>query len=89
MDRRKEPLEKSFNARDAIRALLQQDEAMADNKILFGIYRKGWAANMDGLGRAANPYAHESPYWTQWARGWTECSKIMRRRRSDAWQGET
>ncbi len=83
MDRRKEPAQRNLSARDAIRTLLNKDETFAANKVLFGIYRKGWSANEQGQSRLANPYVRASPYGRQWAYGWAECSKIMRRRRSD------
>jgi hypothetical protein len=83
IDRRKEPVAKRLTALEAIRALLKKEEVRAANKVLLGIYRKGWSANQKGQNRSINPYPREAPYWEEWNRGWIECSKVMKRRRSD------
>jgi len=83
IDRRKEPVAKRLTALEAIRALLKKEEVRAANKVLLGIYRKGWSANQKGQNRSINPFPRETPYWGEWNRGWIECSKIMKRRQSD------
>jgi hypothetical protein len=83
IDRRKEPVAKRRTTLEAIRALLKKEEVRAANKVLLGIYRKGWSANQKGQNRSINPFPRETPYWEEWNRGWIECSKVMKRRRSD------
>jgi len=83
VDRRKEPIAKRLTALEAIRALLKKEEVRAANKVLRGIYRKGWSANQEGRNRSINPHPRETPYWEEWNRGWIECSKVMKRRQSD------
>jgi hypothetical protein len=68
---------------DAIRVLLSTEDVKTGTQELLGIYRSGWAANQQGQYRSFNPHAPGSTCWTEWNRGWTECSKLMRRRRSD------
>jgi hypothetical protein len=83
LDRRKKPVAKRLTAGEAIRALLKKEEDRAANKVLRGIYRKGWSANQEGRNRSLNPYPSQTPYWEEWNRGWIECSKVMKRRRTD------
>lgn len=88
MDRRKQIVSKPNTVREAIRALLKKEEAKTANKVLLGIYQKGWTANQKGQYRSVNPYPNGTPYWEEWNRGWTECSKIVKRRASDALEGQ-
>lgn len=88
MDRRKPVVQKRRTALEAIRALLKKDEVKAANKVLLGIYKKGWAANLNGQNRFTNPHLRETPYREEWNRGWTECSKLIRRRASDSFEGQ-
>jgi hypothetical protein len=83
IDRRKEPVVKRLTALETIRALLKKEEVRAANKVLRGIYRKGWSANQEGRNRSINLYPRETLYWEEWNRGWIECSKVMKRRKSD------
>ena len=71
---------------DAIRLLLSHDDVRA-SAALLGIYRKGWAANQQGYYRSFNPHAAGSENWTEWNRGWIQCSQLMRRRKSDSTPG--
>jgi hypothetical protein len=86
MDRRKRIIQKPRTVLEAIRSLLKKDEVKAANKILLGIYRKGWAANVKGQDRFTNPYLRETPYREEWNRGWIECSKLIKRRSSDSFE---
>jgi len=67
----------------AIRVLLGSEDVKVSKPALLGIYRRGWAANQQGQYRSFNPHTPGSTDWTEWNRGWTECSKLMRRRQSD------
>ena len=87
MDRRKQIVSKPNTVREAIRALLKKEEAKTANKVLLGIYQKGWAANQKGQYRSVNPYPNGTPYREEWNRGWTECSKVVKRRSTDAFEG--
>ena len=71
------------NFLEAIRVLLSSDDVKVSDPALLGIYREGWVANQQGQYRSFNPHAPESTDWAEWNRGWTECSKLMRRRQSD------
>ena len=84
MERRKSTVPGRRSAWDALRALLKKDFLIASNKILFGVYRKGWSANQKGRYRSLNPYPRGTAYWEEWDRGWLECSRMMKRRQSDA-----
>jgi hypothetical protein len=86
VDRRKPTISKRKTGFDAIRALFKKEDAKATNKILRGIYGKGWTANQKGQYRATNPYPPETPYCEEWNQGWSECSKIMKRRQSDIFE---
>jgi hypothetical protein len=86
MDRRKPIIQKPRTVLEAIRALLKKDEVKAANKVLLGIYRKGWAANVKGQDRFTNPYLRETPYREEWNRGWIDCSKLIKRRSSDSYE---
>jgi hypothetical protein len=68
---------------DAIRVLLSSEDVKVSKPALLGIYRRGWIANQQGQYRSFNPHAPGSTDWTEWNRGWTECSKLIRRRQSD------
>jgi hypothetical protein len=70
----------------AIRALLGQGLVTKANKVLLGVYQKGWAANQMGQHRSANPYPGATPYWDEWNRGWLEFSRVMKRRQSDVYR---
>ena len=83
MDRRRPRVTGRRTVIGTIRALLSKDPVTAANKVLLGIYRKGWTANQNGEGRSANPHLRGTPYWEEWNRGWLECSKVMKRRQSD------
>jgi hypothetical protein len=83
VDRRKKPVATRLTALEAIQVLLKKEEIRTANKVLRGIYRKGWSANQEGRNRSINPYPRETPYWEEWNRGWIECSKVIKRRQSD------
>jgi hypothetical protein len=88
MDRRKHLVRKRRTVFQAIRDLLKKEEVKAANKILLNIYKKGWAANQKGQNRFSNPYLRVTPYWEEWNRGWAECSKVLKRRSSDSFEGQ-
>ena len=68
---------------DALRVLLSSDDVKTSDPALLVVYRRGWSANQQGQYRSFNPHAPGSADWMEWNRGWTECSKLMRRRQSD------
>ena len=88
MDRRKRVVQKRRGMWEAIRALLKSDNIEAGNKVLLGIYKKGWAANQKGQHRFTNPYSSNIPYRDEWNRGWMECSRIIKRRSTDTFEGQ-
>ena len=83
VDRRKTSHSKKLTLRESVLALLKKEETRVANKVLLGIYRKGWSANQQGRNRSINPYPRGTPYWDEWNRGWIECSKVMKRRQTD------
>lgn len=83
IDRRKTSHSKRLTFRGSVLALLKKEEARVANKVLLGIYQKGWSANQQGRNRSFNAYPRGTPYWDEWNRGWIECSKVMKRRQTD------